>query len=65
MLIRVRRSYIMILDKPMKFNKLDSYKIDSARPSDEFLKGLNQAKSIDKKSHDLKMDFSWVKEYLK
>lgn len=54
----------MILDKPMKFNKLDSYKIDSAVPSDEFLKGLKQAKIIDTKSSNLKMDFSWVKEYL-
>lgn len=55
----------MFLNKPMKFKRSDSYKIDQAHPSDEFLKGLEQAKSIDKKSKDLKMDFSWVKDYLK
>ena len=54
----------MFLSKPMKFNKLDSYKIDLARPSASFLKSLSQAESIDKKSRDLKVDFRWVKKYI-
>ena len=47
-----------------KFKKSDSYKINQAFPTPEFIKEMRFASIIDNKSQHKKFDFSWVKNYI-